>query len=284
MAFDAAPPPPPDFGQTDPGLALLRMAALLAETDEESGDDLPDLMSAQVEAGVLAGAAPALVWQELARGLAGPAPGRTMLILRDCGALEQILPEVDALFGVPQIAEGQGEVDIGEHVLHALEQAAVCDAPLSVRFALLTMNVGKSDSPPEHLPVHYKHIARGGPRIEAISERFGAPDECRELALSALAECERVHRVSEVRAGPVALMLQRLGAFDAPERFERLLKVCACDFLAHPGHSGEPYPKAALLRTALEACAAIGDDATPEARAEAIAKAFRSQRWSSETA
>ena len=78
------------------------------------------------------------------------------------------------------------------------------------------MNVGKADSPREHLPVHYKHVERGGPRIEELCARFGAPAECRDLALLALAECERVHRVSKMRAGPVALMLERLGAFGTP--------------------------------------------------------------------
>ncbi|MBY6242972.1 tRNA nucleotidyltransferase [Methylosinus sp. Sm6] len=274
--------PTPDFGQTHPGLGVLRMAVLLAEAEDATGDDVPGLMAEQIEAGCLDGVAYADVWAELEPGLMGRAPGRLLRILRGCGALERILPEVDALFGVPQISDGQGEVDLGEHLLAALDEAATLGAPLSVRFALLTMNVGKSDSPPEHLPVHYKHIERGVPRVDAIAERFGAPADCRELALLALAECERVHRASEVRAGPVALMLERLGAFDARERFDRLMMVCACDFRGH-GDRDKPYAKAALLAAALAACAAI-DDPSAEARAAAIAAAFRSQRWSSETA
>ena len=186
------------------------------------------------------------IWPELVRGLMGPSPSKMLKILRECGALPQILPEVAALFGVPQISDQATDVDLGEHMLNALAEAALCDAPLAARFALLVMNVGKADSPPEHLPVHYKHMDRGRPRIEALCERFGAPAECRDLALLALAECERVHRVSKARAGPVALMLERLGAFGGSGLFERLMTVCACDYRAYAGRSGQVYPKAAL--------------------------------------
>jgi tRNA nucleotidyltransferase (CCA-adding enzyme) len=147
------------------------------------------------------------------------------------------------------------------------------------------MNVGKYDSPPEHLPVHYRHIERGHQRIEKICTRFGVPQNCRYLALLALSECERVHRVSEVRAGPVAAMLERLGAFTDTASFDQLLLLCTCDYRAYPGYDGRDYSKAALLHVALKACASIdktglNDDSLQEARAMAIAVAFRSERWS----
>lgn len=281
-------PPSPDFGQTDPGLAVLRMAALIAESGAEPDEESLDLLFEQVEAGLLVDTARSDMWPELVRGLMSPAPSRMIKTLRGCGALIEILPEVAALFGVPQISEEPAEVDIGEHLLKALDEAARRAAPLAARFALLVMNVGKADSPREHLPVHYKHVERGGPRIEEICARFGAPEECRDLALLALAECERVHRVSKMRAGPVALMLERLGAFDAPERFRQLMSVCTCDFCAYAGRSGQPYAKAALLEIAIQACADIEKtdslEAARSARAEAIARAFRSERWSSELA
>lgn len=285
MAPESSPPPPPDFGQTHPGLGVLRMASLLAEAEAEPGEDVLNLMFEQVEAGVLDAAAPSETWPELARALMGGAPSKAIRIWRICGALSRILPEVAALSGVPQMSDGQAEVDLGEHVLNALAEAASKEASLAVRFALLVMNVGKADSPREHLPLHhYKHIERGGPRIEAICARLGAPADCRDLALLALAECERVHRVSKMRAGPVAEMLERSGAFGAPERFRRLMMVCACDFGAHAGRSGRAYQKAALLDLALEACAAVDGAGSAEAvqiaRAEAIARAFRSSRWS----
>ena len=270
------------------------MASLLAEPEVEPDEEALNLMFEQVEAGLLIDTPPSEIWPELSRGLMGRSPSRMIQTLRECDALSQVLPEVAALFGVPQISDEPADVDLGEHLLKALDEAAQIDAPLTVRFALLVMNVGKADSPREHLPVHYKHIDRGRPRIEALCERFGAPAECRELALLALAECERVHRVSEVRAGPIALMLERLGAFDDPESFKQLMTVCACDYRAFPGRSAQPYAKAALLDIALKACAEIDESefsteagavvARPTARAEAIARAFRSQRWSDEPA
>ncbi len=278
----------PDLTPLHPGLAVLRLASLLAEGGELDAD-AQDAMVAQVAAGALdsaarAGVAPSEAWPELARGLMAPFPSGMILALRGCGALAAVLPEVAALSGVPQIADEPAPVDLGEHLLKALDEAARREAPLAVRFALLVMNVGKADSPPEHLPVHYRHIERGRPRIEAICQRLKTPEDCRELALLALLECERVHRASEVRAGPIAQMLERLGAFDAPELFVRLMQVCACDYCAYGDRAGQAYPKAALLEAALKACAGIGADArdSAEARAAAIARAFGSRRWSRE--
>ncbi|MDD5471480.1 MAG: tRNA nucleotidyltransferase [Sideroxydans sp.] len=270
----------------EPSLTILRLAALSAESDEVLDEETKALMLQQVNAGALASIATHDVWPALQPGLMAKLPSNMLRNLLDCGALHVLLPEVAALFGVFQIANDPDQVDIGCHVLRVLDEIARCDAPLSVRFAALVMNVGKSDSPPQHLPVHYRHIERGLDRIESICERFELPQDCRDLALLALAECERVHRASEVRAGPVAAMLDRLGAFTDMERFERLLLLCACDYRAYPGYEGRSYPKSALLHRALAACNGIDtddlndDDELMEARAVAIAAAFKSERWS----
>ena len=274
----------PDL-QTHPALNLLRLAALSAGPDGMLDDDTLELMFEQVETGALAAMQPGEVWPELARGLMGRTPSNMFRALYASGALMEVLPEVAGVFGVPQIADDPPQVDIGQHLLRVLDEAARCGAPLPVRFAAMAMHVGKSDSPPEHLPVHYRHVERGRPRIEAMCDRFGVPEDCRELALLALAECERVHRVGEVRAGPVAALLVRVGAFDQPERFIQLMTLCACDYRAYGGRTQQVYPKAVLLGTALQACAgidatALDADALQEARAAAIATAFRSERWS----
>ena len=275
--------------QPDHGLGLLRLAALYADADSAPDDETLDAIFLHVEAGVLADKPPHLMWPELTGGLMAPQPGTMIRVLRDSGALKEILPEIACLFGVPQIADDPPEVDLGVHLMRTLNEAAKLGAPLEVRFAALVMNVGKSDSPPEHLPVHYRHIERGGPRIEAICERFGVPDSCRDMAMLALAESERVHRVSPVRAGPIAAMLERLGAFDQPERFRNLLLLCLADYNAYERLIERPYEKAAILEKALAACDGIdrqdatGDaaqlDALRSARAAAIAQAFRSLRW-----
>jgi tRNA nucleotidyltransferase (CCA-adding enzyme) len=248
-------------------------------------DDTLELMFEQVNCGALAGLAASDVWQELERGLMARMPSNMFRALYASGALKKVLPEVSAVFGVPQIADDPPQVDIGQHLLRVLDEAGRCGAPLPVRFAALAMHVGKADSPPEHLPIHYRHVERARPRIEAMCERFGVSADCRELALLALVECERVHRVSEIRAGPVAAMLERLGAFDRPQHFRQLMTLCACDYRAYPRRLTHDYPKAALLDIALKACAAIDEtgltaDGLQEARAAAIAIAFGSERWS----
>ena len=287
-------PLPSDLVQPRAGLGILRLASLFADEQGDLDEESLDAMFELMEAGVLEETSPADMWPELVRGLRAPSPSRMMVALRESGALSIVLPEVAGLFGVPQIGGNSENVDLGHHLLHALAEAARCNAPLEVRFALLVMNVGKSDSPREHLPFHYRHIERGRPRIEAICDRFEVAESCRELALLALAECERVHLVSEIRAGPIAIMLERLHAFDDLECFNRLMTVCLCDYRAYGGQSGKDYPKAALLDKALRACTQLDDmllhecgsveavDTLRTARAAAIAAALRSERWSDE--
>lgn len=271
--------------QMHPALGILRLASLSADSICVLDDETQELMARHVDAGVMSGVDAKALWPELFPGLMADVPSRMFSALHNCGALTAILPEVATLFGVQQIANDPQQVDIGCHLLRVLNEAARRNAPLPVRFAALVMNVGKSDSPPEHLPVHYRHIERGHPRIEQISLRLGVPPDCRDLAILALAECERVHRVTKVRAGPIAAMLERLGAFNDTQRYEQLLLLCACDYRAYPGFESRDYPKAALLQIALSACADIDEsslvgDGLLEARAAAIASALHSERWS----
>jgi tRNA nucleotidyltransferase (CCA-adding enzyme) len=267
--------------QSHSALGILRLAALSAGSDSGLDEETLALMSQQVSAGVLDNIKPLELWPELAAGLMAQTPSNMFGALHNCGALEIVLPEIAALFGVHQIANDPPQVDIGVHLLRVLDEAAQNNALMPVRFAALVMNVGKSDSPPEHLPVHYRHIERGRIRIDALCERFSVQEDCRDMAILALAECERVHRVSEVRAGPIAAMLERLGAFEHRERFDKLMLLCACDYRAYPGFTGRDYPKAALLKTALLACENIDEgNFLQEARAAAIAAVFHSERWS----
>lgn len=268
------------FAQLDPGLGLIRHVALLAEGARPEPDEL-DLLSQQVEAGFLLDIPPESLWPEFSRALMGRAPGRMLHYLEEIGALEQFLPEVAALYGVPQLAAEPASVDIGDLIETALDEAAKISAPLAVRFALLVKDLGKSDSPREHWPAHYRHIERGAPRLLALAERLDAPEDCRDLALQALHECERAQKISRMRAGPLAMLLERNGAFDAPERFENFLSVCACDYRAYPGRAGAPWPKARLIDAALQACRELdappqNTEALREARAAAVALALDS--------
>ena len=276
----------------NPAINLLRMAQLANPGMRGLDAETLRLMRLQVAEGVFSGVAQAPLWPVLAQGLMGLKPSRMLRTLRECGALKAVLPEVAALFGVPQSADDPAVVDIGEHLLRVVDEAARAGAPLPVRFAALAMNVGKADSPPEHLPAHYRHLERGAPRIEALCDRLGVPEDCRELALLGLAEVERVHRAARMRAGAMAAMLERVDAFGRPGRFEQLLQLCTCDFDAYPRRAWRRYAKADLLRAGLMACEGIdpmdladeGDAGEPamallNARAAAIAAALCSERW-----
>ncbi len=150
--------------QTNPALSILRLASLSAGSDGMLDDETLDMMLNQVEVGALNEISPTEVWPELIHGLMAQTPSNMFSALHACGALEMLLPEIAALFGVQQIADDPPQVDIGYHLLRALDETARCNAPMPVRFAALVMNVGKSDSPPEHLEA----------RAAAIATAFGS--------------------------------------------------------------------------------------------------------------
>ncbi|GAB4060516.1 tRNA nucleotidyltransferase [Uliginosibacterium sediminicola] len=268
-----------------PGISLLRMAASTstraATLDSETLTEMRDA----VEHGACEGLAALDIWPELLPGLLSTQPSAMLRSLRECGALAHVLPELDALFGKPQ-ADSKGDlVDLGHHQLAVIDELASQDALLHVRLAGLLYNLGKADSPPEHLPTHYRHIERAVPRIQAVCARFALGAECLDLALLAVAEMERVHKATEMRAGALAVMLGRLGAFAQPQRFAALMQLCAADYRAFPD-AGAVYPKARLLDQALQACLSVNaglsgasEEAVLEARAAAIAKALRSERF-----
>lgn len=265
---------------TNPPSNLLGLAAGAAEPGGSIDAETVALMAQQVAAGTLSSADPAALWPLLVRGLMGEQPSRMLTVLRDCGALARLLPEVVALFGHQQSADDGDLVDIGVHQWRVVDATARCGASLAVRFAALVFNLGKPDSPVQHLPVHYRHVDRCLPRIAAIGARFGVPAAVREFALLVAAELERVHRAAPMRAASIVALLERVDAFGQPARFRDLLTVCACDFGAYGGNAGRPYGKALLLERALQACAACS--AGSDARAEAVARALGSVRWAIE--
>ncbi|SMF97543.1 tRNA nucleotidyltransferase (CCA-adding enzyme) [Methylomagnum ishizawai] len=261
-------------------LLALRAAALAAYGSEPA--TLPGLRALPDGCDTLE---PPQAWPILAYGLMGPHPARMLLLLRQHGALLALLPEVDALFGVPQSADDPPEVDIGLHQCALLEETAKIDAPLATRWAALLHKLGKAGSPREFWPGHYGHEARGIPLVEAVCARFQVPEDCLALARLAVRECDRVHRAVDMRATAIAGLLERAEAPRHPERFARLLDICACDYRAYPGQALETYPKADKLRRALAAY--TGVEPAPartaaelfESRAQAVAQALRSERW-----
>ncbi len=267
-------------------LLILRVAALAAyESGAKLAPGIPELLRGRVAAGGLDTLAPERAWPTLAHGLMGPQPSRMLLLLRDCGALAELLPELDALFGVPQSADDPPEVDVGLHQCALLDETAKLGAPLPTRWAALLHKLGKAGSPREFWPGHYGHEVRGLPLVEAVCARFQVPEDCLDLARLAVLECDRVHRAVDMRATAIATLLERVEALRHPERFAQLLAICACDFRAYPGQALAIYPKAELLRLAFAAYASVepsesaAAEAIFESRALAVAAALRSERW-----
>jgi tRNA nucleotidyltransferase (CCA-adding enzyme) len=262
------------------GLMRLALAAAHHDSAELDAADLATLCLA-VQMGVLDTLTPTERWGLLAEALLAPHPAYFFSALRACGGLKRLLPELDALFGVPQLGDTQEFVDVGLHQLRLVEQTAQIDAPLAVRFAALMHKIGMGGTPREIWPSHYKHEQRAQALLDGLARRFALPDDALALARLVVDECERVHRASDMRAGAIAALLERLQAAEQPDRFDQLLSVCSCDYAAYPGHSIAGYPKAPRLRRALAAYVRVDVTGLPadealQRRAEAIAVALRS--------
>lgn len=233
---------------------ILRVARFLARFAPLGFRVAPEtlaLMRRMVEAGEVDALVPERVWRELARALDEPAPRAAIEALRECGALRVLLPEVDALFGVPQRAQWHPEIDTGEHVLLALQIAAARGTSQAVRFAVLAHDLGKGLTPREEWPRHHGHETRGLAAIEALCSRLRVPQEHRELALLASRFHTHVHRGLELRTSTVLELLEHCDAFRRPARFKEFLEACECDARGRLGHAATPYPQRARLERAL---------------------------------
>ncbi len=197
------------------------------------------------------------VWQEMARALMFEKPSTFFQTLRDCGALARILPEVDALFGVPQRADYHPEVDSGIHTLMCVDAAARAKAPLPVRVSALLHDLGKALTPKSEWPGHRMHEQRGVPLVEKVCERLRLPAECRELALVHTREHLRVHLARELRPETLLELLDKLGAFRQGPRFAQVLLACECDAHGRTGFENSDYPQTDYLREAARIAAAV---------------------------
>ena len=244
---------------------ILRVARFAARfSDFAVAPETNALMRQMVDNGEVDALVPERVWQEVARGLMEAQPSRMFQVLRDCGALARLFPEIDCLFGVPQPPEHHPEIDTGVHVMLVIDWAAQHGMSLPVRFAALTHDLGKGATPPDLWPKHHGHEARGVERVRALCERIRVPADCRDLAVAVARDHGQVHRALDLRPGPVVELLERVDAFRRPERFEAFLQACECDFRGRPGYENKPFPAPAYLRQALQAAQTI--DAAEVAR------------------
>lgn len=238
---------------TEDPVRVLRTARFAARFGFRIAPETVALMSEMVHNGEVDALVPERVWQEFARGLMEQRPSRMFYALRECSALVRIMPEVDALFGVPQPAQHHPEIDTGVHVMMVIDHAASRNYSLPVRFASLTHDLGKGTTPPEEWPRHIGHEARSVKLVKDLCERIRVPNEARDLALLVARYHGDVHRAAELRPVTIANMLQSVDAYRKPERFEEFLQACSCDFHGRPGYAEKPYPQAERLRMAFEA-------------------------------
>ncbi|MFM2347742.1 MAG: hypothetical protein RL654_2495 [Pseudomonadota bacterium] len=236
-------------------LRLARFAARFA--DFSVAPETRALCRAMVEAGEVDALVPERVWQELARGLMETRPSRMIEVLRDCGALARLLPEVDALFGVPQRADYHPEVDTGVHLMMVLDMAERLGTALPVRFAGLTHDLGKATTPADILPRHLGHEGRSVKLLGPLAARLRVPVECRELAELVAREHGNLHASASFGAQALVRLFDRCDAWRRPERFEQALQACECDARGRLGFEDRPYPQADRLREALAAARAV---------------------------
>jgi len=237
-------------------LRLARFAARFAELGFTVAGETTALMRQMVSSGEVDALVPERVWQETERALGESRPDVFFQVLRDCGALAVIFPEIDALYGVPQPAKWHPEIDTGVHVMLAVRYAARVGAPTSVRFAVLMHDLGKARTPQEQWPSHRGHEEGGVPLIEGLCQRLRAPNGFRELAVLGARHHAVVHRAAELRPDTVLKLFEATDAFRRPERFNELLLVCESDARGRTGLEDKPYPQAQYLRLAREAAAA----------------------------
>ncbi len=248
----------PAFGE-DPVriLRVARFAARFRRLGFTIADETLTLMRRMVDDGEVDALVADRVWKETELALAGHDVRVYFEVLRACGALRVLFPEIDALFGVPQPEQWHPEIDTGLHVMMVLDQAERLSGDVEVRFAALVHDLGKGNTPTYRLPSHPGHEKRGCKLIEAMASRLPVPRACRDLGLLVAEFHTHVHRALELRPKTVLKVLERSDAFRRPARFEQLIVTCEADARGRRGLEDRDYPQADLFRGALGAAAAV---------------------------
>jgi len=239
-------------------LRVARFAARFAPLGFRVADETMALLQRMVAAGEVDHLVPERVWAETRKALAEPQPSAFLRVLRSCGALHVLFPEVDALYGVPQRAEFHPEIDTGVHMEMVLDAAAaIAPGDDLVGFCAFTHDLGKALTPPDMLPRHIGHEQRGVAPLRALAARLKVPTEHAALAELVCREHLNAHRALELKPATVLKLLAALDALRRPERLETFLAACLADKRGRLGHLHDDYPQAAYLRRARDAAAAV---------------------------
>ena len=241
---------------------ILRVARFAARfTDFNVAPETMALMREMVLGGEASTLVAERIWQELSRGLMEAQPSRMFAVLRESGALKVLLPEVDALFGVPQRADYHPEIDTGVHVMMVLNMAAQLGATLPVRWACLMHDLGKATTPKDLLPRHLGHEDRSAKLAKTVAERLRVPTDCKELADVVAREHGNIHQSAAFGPAATVRLLERCDAFRKPARFAEALWACECDARGRLGLQHTPYPQRPKLLQALTAAQEVATDA-----------------------
>jgi tRNA nucleotidyltransferase (CCA-adding enzyme) len=242
-------------------LRVARFAARYAKWGFHVAHGTNQLMRQMAESGEVDHLVAERVWTELERALGEDKPSRFFEVLRGCGALARLFPEIDALFGVPQPEKHHPEVDTGVHLMLVIDAAAKLSPDTRVRFAALMHDLGKGTTPREEWPQHIGHEARGTELVKNFCQRFRVPNEHRDLALIAARFHAHCHKIAELRPATVVDTLEAMDAFRRPERVDLFVTACEADFRGRHGSEEKPYPQAGLFRSVFAAARAVDTSA-----------------------
>ena len=258
---------------------ILRLARFAARfSDFTVAPETMALMRQMVQNGEVDALVSERVWQEIATGLMCPKPSRMFEVLRECGALQRLLPELDRLWGVPQRAEYHPEIDTGVHAMMVLDMSARLDGNLAIRYACLCHDFGKGTTPADVLPRHIGHEDRSVKLLREVSTRLRVPVECKELAEVVAREHGNIHRSSEFSAAAIVRLLERCDAFRKPARFAEVLLACECDARGRLGFNDAAYPQRQRLLQSLQAAQTVtAENAMNNIAAQAINTTSRSE-------
>ncbi len=261
-------------------LRIARFAARFAHLGFTVAEPTVTLMKTMVASGEVDALVVERVWQELAKALSEKTPSRFFEVLRECGALAVIFPEIDNLFGIPQTKKWHPEIDTGIHTMMVIDQAASLSNDPKVRFAALTHDLGKATTPANILPSHHGHEQRGAKLAKSMCKRLKTPKKYSDLAVMTAKYHTICHTIKELKASTIAKKLAAMDAYRKPGRFEQFLLACEADSKGRGGRENSPYPQANYFRAMLDAANSINIAAlvTPEATGQHIADSINKSR------
>ena len=236
---------------------ILRIARFAARYNFSVADETKALMQEMVNNGEVDYLVPERVWQEISRGLMENKPSKMFEVLRECGALAIIMPEVNNLFGVPQREDYHPEIDSGIHTMMALDYAAKNNFSLSQRYAVLTHDLGKALTPKDILPKHYGHEEAGIEPLKQMNKRLNVPNECAKLSMMVTKNHGLFHSVEILRSAKIVDILRYCDAFRQPEIFLSAIKIGFADTRGRLNFENAPYPQYELWEKYLLACQQI---------------------------